>query len=106
MIFDEIDTGISGKTAGKVAEKLELLSKNHQIICITHLPQIAAMADSHYSIKKEVTDGSTISGVIKLSDKEKIEELANMLGGVEVSSAARVNAKELIDNSNRYKKTV
>ena len=81
MIFDEIDTGISGKTAGKVAEKLELLSKNHQIICITHLPQIAAMADSHYSIKKEVTDGSTISGVIKLSDKEKIEELANMLGG-------------------------
>ncbi len=106
MIFDEIDTGISGKTAGKVAEKLELLSKNHQIICITHLPQIAAMADSHYSIKKEVTDGSTISGVIKLSDKERIEELANILGGVEVSSAARVNAKELIDNADKYKLTV
>ena len=106
MIFDEIDTGISGKTAGKVAEKLELLSKNHQIICITHLPQIAAMADSHYSIKKEVTDGSTISGVVKLSGNERIEELANILGGVEVSSAARVNAKELIDNANKYKLTV
>lgn len=106
MIFDEIDTGISGKTAGKVAEKLELLSKNHQIICITHLPQIAAMADSHYSIKKEVADGSTISGVVKLLINERIEELANILGGVEVSSAARVNAKELIDNANKYKLTV
>ncbi|MCQ2513351.1 MAG: DNA repair protein RecN, partial [Lachnospiraceae bacterium] len=106
MIFDEIDTGISGKTAGKVAEKLNLLSKNHQIICITHLPQIAAMADSHYSIKKEVTDGATISGVVKLSENERIEELANILGGVEVSSAARVNAKELIDNANKYKLTI
>ncbi len=106
MIFDEIDTGISGKTAGKVAEKLELLSKNHQIICITHLAQIAAMADSHYSIKKEVADGSTISGIEKLSDTERIEELANILGGVETSSAARVNAKELIDNANKYKLTL
>lgn len=95
LIFDEIDTGISGYTAQKVAEKLDLLSKEHQIICITHLPQIAAMADHHLRICKSVEDGSTISGVTELSDHESEEEIARMLGGAELTEAARANAREL-----------
>ena len=104
LIFDEIDTGISGKTAGKVGEKLIFLSKKHQIICITHLPQIAAMADTHFRIRKEVEDGSTISGIEKLTREEQVEELAKLVGGVSVSDAARTNAKELIDYASRLKK--
>ena len=95
LIFDEIDTGISGFTAQKVAEKLDLLSKNHQIICITHLPQIAAMADYHYHIRKSVEDGSTISGIIGLSEEQMIYEIARLVGGAEITHAALNNAKEL-----------
>ena len=95
LIFDEIDTGISGFTAQKVAEKLDLLSKSHQIICITHLPQIAAMADHHYHIRKSVEDGSTISGIIGLSEEQMIYEIARLVGGAEITHAALNNAKEL-----------
>ena len=95
LIFDEIDTGISGFTAQKVAEKLDLLSKSHQIICITHLPQIAAMADYHYHIRKSVEDGSTISGIIGLSEEQMIYEIARLVGGAEITHAALNNAKEL-----------
>ena len=95
LIFDEIDTGISGFTAQKVAEKLDLLSKSHQIICITHLPQIAAMADHHYQIRKSVEDGSTISGIIGLSEEQMIYEIARLVGGAEITHAALNNAKEL-----------
>ena len=104
LIFDEIDTGISGKTAGKVGEKLVYLSRKHQIICITHLPQIAAMADTHFRIQKEVEEGSTISGIEKLTSEEQVEELAKLVGGVSVSDAAKTNAKELIDYAARLKK--
>ena len=103
LIFDEIDTGISGKTAGKVGEKLVFLSQKHQIICITHLPQIAAMADTHFRIQKEVEEGSTISGIEKLTKDEQVEELAKLVGGVSVSDAARTNAKELIDYAAKLK---
>ena len=95
LIFDEIDAGISGKTAQLVAEKLNTLSKTHQIVCITHLPQIAAMADNHYVIEKSTKDNRTISNITKLSYDESIGELARMLGGSSITDAVVSNAKEL-----------
>lgn len=96
MIFDEIDTGISGKTAWKVSEKLAALSSGHQIICITHLPQIAAMADHHYRIAKQAVDKATVTGITELTESESVEELARLLGGEELTDAVRENAKELL----------
>lgn len=96
MIFDEIDTGISGKTAWKVSEKLGALSGSHQIICITHLPQIAAMADSHYKIAKQAIENKTMTDIVHLSETEVIDELARMLGSDEITDIVRENAKELI----------
>ena len=76
LIFDEIDSGISGRTAQMVSEKMNVLAKNHQIICITHLPQIAAMADAHYLIEKSVENKTTVSKIKCLSGEESIDELA------------------------------
>lgn len=95
LIFDEIDTGISGKTAGLVAEKLGIISKNHQVICITHLPQIAAMADAHFVIEKNVVDDNTKTSIYKLDSDGEIGELARMLGGMTISDAVIENAKEM-----------
>ena len=95
LIFDEIDTGISGRTAQKVAEKLRFLSRDHQLICITHLPQIAAMADTHFVIEKSVSDGSTISGIRKLALKESVEELARLLSGADVTENTLRSAAEM-----------
>ena len=96
MIFDEIDTGISGKTAWKVSEKLGVLSRSHQIICITHLPQIAAMADAHYRIAKQAVNQKTETGIVRLPQEEVVEELARMLGGETITDTVRENAKELL----------
>ena len=96
LIFDEIDAGISGKTAWKVSEKLGALARKRQVICITHLPQIAAMADIHFYIEKTVKDGVTRTNISLLEEKERISEVARMLGGEEISPAALQNAKELI----------
>ncbi len=104
LIFDEIDTGISGNTAYKVAEKLDFLSKTHQIICITHLPQIASMADYHFEIQKSVQNGNTISGIKLLSDKESDIAIAKLLGGDKVTNAALENAVELKKASKEAKK--
>lgn len=95
LIFDEIDTGISGKTAWKVAEKLGRLSANHQIICITHLPQIAAMADSHYLIEKKVKKDRTVTQIGALGEAESLNELARLLGSGNVTEAVLTNAKEM-----------
>ena len=95
LIFDEIDTGISGRTARKVAERLALLSHDHQLICITHLPQIAAMADTHFSIEKSVSEGSTISGIRKLSRPDSIIELARLLSGNEITENTLLSAEEM-----------
>lgn len=106
MIFDEIDTGISGKTAWKVSEKLGMLSGSHQIICITHLPQIAAMADSHYKIAKQAVDNKTMTDIVQLSEIEVIDELARMIGSDTITETVRKNAKELIDTARNKKASV
>ena len=95
LIFDEIDSGISGRTAEKVGEKLQKIAKNHQVILITHLPQIAAKADHHFLIEKTVEDGVTHTKIHPLTEKESIEELARLLGGDELSEASLENAREL-----------
>ena len=95
LIFDEIDTGISGRTAQKVSEKMALISKNHQLICITHLPQIAAMADRHYIIEKNVVQDKTITTVRELNEEEEITELARMLGGVTITDTTMQSAREM-----------
>lgn len=95
LIFDEIDAGISGRTAQSVSEKLARIAQAHQVICITHLAQIAAMADHHFEIEKAVEGGSTISRIRELNHEESIEELARILGGAEVTEAARENAREM-----------
>jgi DNA repair protein RecN (Recombination protein N) len=103
MIFDEIDTGISGKTAWKVSEKLGTLSRSHQIICITHLPQIAAMADSHYKIAKQAVNNKTETNIVLLDENETVDELARMLGSDEITDTVRENARELIGTAKRKK---
>ena len=95
LIFDEIDTGISGRTAQKVSERLAYIAKKRQVIAITHLPQIAAMADSHYLIEKTSDANSTISNIYPLSEEESVKELARMLGGVKITEAVLQNAREM-----------
>ncbi len=95
LIFDEIDSGISGRTAQKVAEKLAGLSGSHQIICITHLPQIAAMADTHFAIEKISDKQTTSTNIRLLADDESVEELARLLGGAEITDSVRDNAIEM-----------
>ena len=95
LIFDEIDTGISGRTAQRVSEKLKLISKNHQVMAITHLPQIAAMADSHFLIEKSVKAGKTVTDISELDNEKAVMELARMLGGKEITDIAVENAREM-----------
>lgn len=106
LIFDEIDTGISGRTAQKVSEQLAEIAKHHQIICITHLAQIAAMADEHFIIEKQ-TDGKTTETIIKqLNNDDIIDELARILGGAEITERVIENAKEmkeLAETTKKYK---
>lgn len=103
FIFDEIDAGISGKTAWKVSEKMGILGKEHQIICITHLPQIAAMADTHFQIEKSVAEKRTATQIRKMNETESIEELARMLGGASITENVLNNAKEMKDLARKSK---
>ncbi len=95
LIFDEIDVGISGRTAQKVSEKMAVIGKEHQVICITHLAQIAAMADAHYAIEKSVIDGKTRTDIHRLNSEEEIDELARILGGAEITDTVRESAREM-----------
>ncbi len=104
LIFDEIDAGISGRTAWKVSEQLGLLAGRHQVLCITHLPQIAAMADEHFVIEKSSDSGSTKTEVRGLNDEESVSELARLLGSDEESKAAIENARDMKDKAREYKK--
>ncbi|MDE6748103.1 MAG: DNA repair protein RecN, partial [Lachnospiraceae bacterium] len=103
LIFDEIDTGISGKTAWKVSEKMGILGKKHQIICITHLPQIAAMADTHFQIEKSVEGERTTTRIRELNENESVEELARMLGGAAITENVLNNAREMKDLARKSK---
>src|SRR5699024_3653504 len=103
MIFDEIDTGISGRTAQVVGEQIEHISNNHQIISITHLPQIAALADSHYLIFKKTINDETFTSIKKLNEQERVHEMARLLGGVDITSTTLHHAQEMIEMSKKVK---
>lgn len=95
LIFDEIDAGISGITAAKVAKQMDIIGKNRQVICITHLPQIAAMADTHYLIEKSVEEARTVTRIERLDEEGSIRELARILGGDKITDSILGSAREM-----------
>ncbi len=104
LVFDEIDTGISGKIGLEVAKKLALLSRSHQVLCVTHLPQIAAMADKNYFISKSSVDGQTLTDVKQLDFAQTVEEIARLSGGKDISQSAQTNAEEMKNWSENFKR--
>jgi DNA repair protein RecN (Recombination protein N) len=104
LIFDEIDTGISGKTAWRVAEQLDKVGRAHQVICITHLPQIAAMADRHFCIEKSAAQDNTITDIRILDEEESLREMARLLGSDTLTEAALTNARDMKAQAEKYKK--
>lgn len=105
LIFDEIDTGISGRTAQKVSEKMTVIGSCHQVLCITHLPQIAAMADTHFEIEKHQKGSETITEIHPLGERESVRELARLLGGAEITEAVLKNAMEMKELAQVHKNT-
>ncbi|HUP27175.1 MAG TPA: DNA repair protein RecN, partial [Chloroflexia bacterium] len=103
LVFDEVDVGVGGRSGGVVGEKLWALTKSHQVLCITHLPQIAAFADSHYKITKQVSGDRTRTEVDELTGEDKEQEIAAMIGGAPVSKAALENAREMLEETVRLK---
>jgi DNA repair protein RecN (Recombination protein N) len=103
LIFDEIDTGISGKAAQKVGEKLSYISKNHQVLCVTHLSQLACMADNHLLIEKNSNGENTFTTVRSLHSKGRIEEIARIIGGSDITTLAIKHADELIKAAKIFK---
>ena len=103
MVFDEIDTGVGGVTAQKMAEKLALIARRGQVICITHLAQIAAFGDRHIRIRKQTAEGRTRTDLTALDYKGRIEELVRMTAGENTSKAAAENAAALIKAANEFK---
>ncbi len=103
VIFDEIDTGISGRVGREIAKKLARLSVCKQLLCVTHLPQIAAMADNHFYIEKRSVDGKTSTFVTPLNECEQVDEIARLSGGKDISSGANDNAAQMKEWSSRYK---
>ncbi len=101
-VFDEVDAGVGGAVAEVIGRKLHEVSRHHQVLCITHLPQIAAYADRHFHVEKRVVEGRTQSGVRCLGEAERREELARMLGGLHVGEAARAAAEELLRGARRH----
>lgn len=106
LIFDEIDSGISGRTAQKVSEKMASIAFGHQILCVTHLAQIAAMADSHYLIEKNVENDKTTTNVRRLDREEETNELARILGGARITEAVKENAVEMKKLAGQFKSSL
>lgn len=104
VIFDEVDTGVSGRVAQAMAEKIYKISVNSQVLCISHLPQVAAMADNHMLISKEIIDGRTRTAIKSLNEKEKIKEIGRMISGTEITEITKRHAKELIQTAYTLKK--
>ncbi len=96
LIFDEVDAGIGGRTADRVGQRLKGLSRQHQVVCITHLPQIACYGDYHYVVRKSARKGRTTTAMQELSGKERLEEIARMLGGAKISAKTRAHAREML----------
>jgi DNA repair protein RecN (Recombination protein N) len=101
LIFDEVDSGIGGAMAEVVGKKLRELSRHHQVICVTHLPQIASFADRHHSVRKEVKAGRTVTVVDRLDQGAIVDEIARMLGGVKVTEKTKAHAQEMIENARK-----
>ena len=106
LVFDEVDTGVSGRAAQKVAEKLAQVSRHKQVLCVTHLPQLAAMADTHFSVEKGERDGRTYTGVVQLDREQRKAELARITGGSRVTAALLESAGELLDEAERYRQAL
>lgn len=103
LVFDEIDTGIGGRSADPVGRSLWTLAQAHQVLCVTHLPQIAAYADAHFRIAKRERDGRTVTEVVELAPEERETELAAMIGGPDGGEAARLSARELLDRADAWR---
>ena len=99
LVFDEVDSGIGGGVAEIVGRMLEALGEGRQTLCITHLPQVAAAADHHWRVAKRVVDGVTLSTVEALAPEARVEEIARMLGGVEITTKTREHAAEMLDSN-------
>jgi DNA repair protein RecN (Recombination protein N) len=103
IIFDEVDTGVSGRVAQAIAEKIYRISIDSQVLCISHLPQVAAMADTHLFIAKE-TDGTRTKTLVKaLTEEEKVKEIGRMISGVEITELTKKHAKELLELATKIK---
>nr|WP_255216496.1 DNA repair protein RecN [Pseudenhygromyxa sp. WMMC2535] len=100
-VFDEVDAGVGGAVAEAIGQRLRWAASGHQVLCITHLPQIAAFADAHFRVQKQVVDGRTVTRVVRLGEEERVEELARMLGGKRVTQSAREHAKALLEAARR-----
>ena len=98
LIFDEVDAGVGGRAADAVGERLRALGRRGQVLCITHLPQVAACADAHFRVSKTVQDGRTVTHVDRLDREQRIDEVARMMGGRDVSVKVRAGAQELISS--------
>ena len=103
IIFDEVDSGISGRAAQRAAEKLDQLSKRRQVLCITHLPQIAAMADTHYGITKKVLSDKAVTNIEPLDENESVSELARLIGGAEITENTMNSAREMKEMCRQFK---
>ena len=106
LVFDEVDTGVSGRAAQKVAEKLAQVSRRKQVLCVTHLPQLAAMADTHFSVEKGEQGGRTFTRVVQLDRAQRQQELARLTGGASISATMLEGAGELLDQAEKFKKTL
>ena len=104
LVFDEVDTGVSGRAAQKVAEKMADVARRKQVLCVTHLPQIAAMADTHFSVEKGERKGRTFTNVARLDRQGRVEELARLIGGAAVTDSLRSSASELLSQAEAYHK--
>jgi DNA repair protein RecN (Recombination protein N) len=101
LVFDEVDAGIGGRVAEVVGRKLKAIAARHQVLCVTHLPQIASLADRHYAVRKRVTKGRTLTEVVSLEGEARVDEVARMLGGETITDAARRHAREMVRQSLR-----
>ena len=104
LIFDEIDANIGGRMGRVIGEKLKLVAQSHQVICITHLPQIASYAEQHFKVNKTVKSNRTFVAIDNLSPKERLEEIAEMIRGAEKTDVTRKQAKEMLDDANKFMK--